>query len=94
MNNFIRIPNKVLKDNSISSSSKLLLGLIISYSNNEYKYAFASNSIYAKLLSLSNRTITRLIKELKDNNYIIIHNSNDYNNREIEVNYSHECLRE
>ena len=40
-NSFIRIPNTVLNDNNLTSSAKLLLGVIISFSNNEYKSAFA-----------------------------------------------------
>ena len=66
MEKFIRIPMEVLNDESITSSAKLLLGVIISFSNNKYQVAFASNAKYARTLGLSSRTITRSIKKLKD----------------------------
>ena len=93
MENFIRLPMEVLNDESITSSAKLLLGVIISFSNNEYKVAFASNARYARALDLSPRTITRLIKELKDQNYIFIRYDSYGIRRDISVNYSHERLK-
>ena len=72
MEKFIRIPMEVLNDENITSSAKLLLGVIISFSNNDYHVSFASNAKYARTLDLSSRSITRLIKELKDQNYIFI----------------------
>ena len=41
MEKFIRIPMEILNDESITSSAKLLLGVIISFSNNDYKVAFS-----------------------------------------------------
>ena len=93
MEKFIRIPMEVLNDESITSSAKLLLGIIISFSNNDYKVAFASNAKYARTLDLSARTITRLIKELKDQNYIIVKFDCYGTSRKISVNYSHERLK-
>ena len=93
MENFIRLPMEVLNDKSISSSDKLLLGLIISFSNNDYHVAFASNAKYARTLGLSSRTITRSIKKLKDKNYIIVKFDSYGTSRKISVNYSHERLK-
>lgn len=93
MESFIRIPMKVLNDKSINSSAKLLLGVIISFSNNNYQVAFASNAKYARTLGLSSRTITRAIKELRDQNYIIVKFDCYGTSREISVNYSHERLK-
>ena len=93
MENFIRIPMEVLNDENITSSAKLLLGVIISFSNNDYKVAFASNAKYARTLDLSARTITRLIKELKDQNYIYVEFDYYGFDRKISVNYSHERLK-
>ena len=93
MESFIRIPMEVLNDKSISSSAKLVLGLIISFSSNKYQVAFASNAKYARTLGLSSRTITRSIKNLKDKNYIIVKFSPYGTSREISVNYSHERLK-
>lgn len=93
MEKFIRIPMEVLSDESITSSAKLLLGVIISFSNNHYQVAFARNIAYARKLNLSPRTITRLIKELKDQNYIFIRYDSYGTRRDISVNYSHERLK-
>ena len=93
MEKFIRIPMEVLDDENITSSAKLLLGVIISFSNNEYHVAFASNAKYARTLDLSSRSITRLIKELKDQNYIFIRYDSYGTRRDISVNYSHERLK-
>ena len=93
MEKFIRIPMEVLSDESITSSAKLLLGVIISFSNNKYQVAFANNARYARALDLAPRTITRLIKELKDQNYIFIRYDSYGTRRDISVNYSHERLK-
>ncbi len=52
---------------------KLLYGiiLVLSYVRD---YCFADNTYLAETLNTTNRTITRLIKELKDSNYIYITN--------------------
>ena len=94
MEKFIRIPMEVLNDENITSSAKLLLGVIISFSNNEYHVAFASNAKYARTLDLSSRSITRLIKELKDQNYIFIRYDSYGTRRDSSVNYSHERLKQ
>ena len=93
MEKFIRIPMEVLNDENITSSAKLLLGVIISFSNNEYHVAFASNAKYARTLDLSARTITRSIKKLKDKNYIIVKFDSYGTGRKISVNYNHERLK-
>ena len=93
MENFIRLPMEVLNDKSISSSDKLLLGVIISFSNNKYQVAFASNAKYPRTLGLSSRTITRSIKKLKDKNYIIVKFDSYGTGRKISVNYNHERLK-
>ena len=93
MEKYIRIPMEVLNDENITSSAKLLLGVIISFSNNKYQVAFANNARYARALDLAPRTITRLIKELKDQNYIIVKFDCYGTSRKISVNYSHERLK-
>lgn len=72
-NKHVKIPISVLMDKSISPSAKLLYGVIVvlSYVRD---YCFADNTYLAETLNTTNRTITRLIKELKDNDYIYIVN--------------------
>ena len=45
--------------------------IVLSYIRN---YCFADNTYLAETLNTTRRTITRLIKELKDNDYIYIVN--------------------
>mgnify|MGYP004660758099 CR=1 FL=1 len=72
-NKYVKIPISVLMDKSISPNAKLLYGVIVvlSYVRD---YCFADNTYLAETLNTTNRTITRLIKELKDSNYIYITN--------------------
>ena len=81
-NKYVKIPIRVLMDKSISPNAKLLYGVIIvlSYIKN---YCFADNTYLAETLNTTRRTITRLIKELKDNDYIYI--VNDKHKRKIYI---------
>lgn len=69
-------------DKNICANAKLLYGVIIvlSYIRN---YFFADNTYLAETLNTTRRTITRLIKELKDNDYIYI--VNDKHKRKIYI---------
>ena len=71
-------------DKNICANAKLLYGVIIvlSYIRN---YFFADNTYLAETLNTTRRTITRLIKELKDNDYIYI--VNDKHKRKIYNKY-------
>lgn len=81
-NKYVKIPVSVLMDKNICANAKLLYGVIIvlSYIRN---YCFADNTYLAGTLNTTRRTITRLIKELKDNNYIYI--INDKHERKIYI---------
>ena len=67
--NYIKIPIILLEDNNVSSSAKLLYGLLVLLAYQE-GYCYANNSYLADKLNLGIRAITRLLKELSDNNYI------------------------
>ena len=81
-NKYVKIPVRVLMDKSICANAKLLYGVVIvlSYIKN---YFFADNTYLAETLNTTRRTITRLIKELKDNDYIYI--VNDKHKRKIYI---------
>lgn len=81
-NKYVKIPVSVLMDKTICANAKLLYGVIIvlSYIRN---YCFADNTYLAETLNTTRRTITRLIKELKDNDYIYI--VNDKHKRKIYI---------
>ena len=85
MDGFIIIPNKLIMEEKLSNGAILLLGFL--YSNSKrLGYSYATNKHYADMIGCSARTITYLIKELNDNNYIRIENPNSYK-RKIYVSY-------
>lgn len=81
-NKYVKIPVSVLMNKSICANAKLLYGVIIvlSYIRN---YCFADNTYLTETLNTTRRTITRLIKELKNNDYIYI--VNDKHKRKIYI---------
>lgn len=64
------IPAEVRYDENLRDKSKLLYGEISSLCN-KYGYCYASNQYFADLYKVSKTTISILIKELVDNEYII-----------------------
>lgn len=83
--NFIIIPDSLLKVD-ISASAILLLGLLNSRSKST-GYAYTTNKYLSSKLKCSIRTITYLIKKLKDNNLIYIEDGNSFK-RKIYVRYN------
>ena len=67
--NYIKIPIVLLTDTNVSSNGKLLYGLLVLLTYQE-GYCYANNNYLADKLNLGIRAITRLLKELSDNNYI------------------------
>ncbi|MCI8568862.1 MAG: hypothetical protein HFJ11_02635 [Bacilli bacterium] len=67
--NYIKIPIVLLTDTNVSSNAKLLYGLLVLLTYQE-GYCYANNSYLADKLNVGTRAITRLLKELSDNNYI------------------------
>lgn len=65
------IPASVRYDEELSPSAKLLYAEISSLTG-ETGYCYASNQYFAVLYHLSERTIIRLLKELRDHGYIRI----------------------
>ena len=77
---YVGVPMIVLLDNDISSTSKLLMGLITTLTMKE-GFCYASNKYLSNLLKVSRRTITSCISSLKRKNYIKV--ENDPNMRKI-----------
>ena len=77
---YVEVPIIVLLDNDISSTSKLLMGLITTLTMKE-GFCYASNKYLSNLLKVSRRTITSCISSLKRKNYIKV--ENDPNMRKI-----------
>lgn len=57
-------PRIILNDSNCSSTDKLILGIINSLSYNK-EYCYASNSYFAKELSLGTKTISNSLSRLK-----------------------------
>ena len=68
---YSKIPLSIKNNKNLSSNAKLLYGDIqlLCYKNG---YCFASNKHLGDILSVTERTITRLLSELEKNNYIKI----------------------
>lgn len=77
---YIEVPMIILLDNDISSTSKLLMGLITTLTMKE-GFCYASNKYLSNLLKVSIRTITSCISSLKRTKYIKV--ENDPNMRKI-----------
>ena len=65
------IPAAILYNDRLKASAKLLYAIITSLANKE-GYCYASNQYLAQKLGVEQRTISRLLTELRNNNYIII----------------------
>ncbi len=63
------LKNLLLSDTNVSSSDKLLYGLLVLLTYQE-GYCYANNSYLADKLNIGTRAVTRLLKELFDSNYI------------------------
>ena len=68
-NEYLIIPKQVFENRELSSSAKILYGLIMLYSRRE-GYCWASNSYLSMSCGCSPRNITRLISELEKQNFI------------------------
>ena len=70
---YVEVPMIVLLDDGISSTSKLLMGLITTLTMKE-GFCFASNKRLSNLMKVSKRTITSCITSLRRKNYIKVEN--------------------
>lgn len=72
---YIQVPMVVLLDEDLSSTTKLLMGLITTLSMKD-GYCYVSNRYLSNLLKVSKRTISSSITTLRRNNYLKIDNDN------------------
>lgn len=63
------MPRIILNDQTCSQTDKLVYGMINSLSNNK-EYCYASNSYFANMLSVKEKTISNSINNLKREKYI------------------------
>lgn len=66
---YVEVPVVVLLDEDLSTTTKLLMGLITTLSMQE-GFCFASNRYLSNLMKISRRTITSCIASLRKKNYI------------------------
>ena len=66
---YLKIPMFLADDKNIGHSDKLLYArlLLLTYKEG---YCYADNSYLGNLIGVGSRRITKLLKELSDNNYI------------------------
>ena len=84
MKGFYIIPASLLHED-LSSNSILLLSILNSTSV-KTGYSYANNKYLSNTINKSIRTITNLLKELKDKKYITIEAGNSFK-RKIYINY-------
>lgn len=65
------IPATILYNDKLKANSKLLYAVITSLANKE-GFCYASNQYLAQKLGVDQRTITRLLSELRNNKFIIM----------------------
>ncbi len=70
---FIQIPFAVLADKDLTSSEKLLYGLIKSYAK-QTNYCFATNQHLGNMLGFAKSTVSSLISGLQEKGYISVNN--------------------
>ena len=70
---YVQVPMVVLLDEDLSSTTKLLMGLITTLSMKD-GYCYASNRYLSNLLKVSKRTISSSITALRRKKYIEIGN--------------------
>ena len=68
---YVEVPVVVLLDEDLSTTTKLLMGLITTLSMQE-GFCFASNRYLSNLMKVSRRTITSCITSLRKKKYIIV----------------------
>ena len=66
---YVEVPVVVLLDEDLSTTTKLLMGLITTLSMQE-GFCFASNRYLSNLMKVSRRTITSCIASLRTKKYI------------------------
>lgn len=66
---YVEVPVVVLLDEDLSTTTKLLMGLITTLSMQE-GFCFASNRYLSNLMKVSRRTITSCIASLRKKTYI------------------------
>ena len=76
-NDYLKIPDFVLTSKKICATSKILYGYI-SLLCHQNGYCYATNNFLGKTLRVTPRTITRLIRELKDAKLITISYTEDH----------------
>ena len=70
---YVQVPMIVLLDEDLSSTTKLLMGLITTLSMKD-GFCYASNRYLSNLLKVSKRTITSSITALRRKNYVRVSN--------------------
>lgn len=68
---YVKIPWLIILDRNICVGNKLLYGIIMLLSHKE-GYCYADNKYLGNYLGVGPRRISSLLKELADNNYIIM----------------------
>ena len=69
--NYGILPKNVMKDKSLSLGAKGVFAYLCAYAGNE-DHSFPGRDLITYELNISKDTLTKYMKELKDNNYIVV----------------------
>ncbi len=83
---YVKIPMFIILDRNVCNNNKILYVIIILLSHKE-GYCYADNTYLGNLIGVGSRRITKLLKELSDNNYITMEYKHKFQ-RKIYINKS------
>lgn len=83
---YVKIPMFIILDRNVCNNNKVLYVIIILLSHKE-GYCYADNTYLGNLIGVGSRRITKLLKELSDNNYITMEYKHKFQ-RKIYINKS------
>ena len=66
---YIIIPQKILEDDTLTSTDKLVYGIILRLTRCN-GYCWATNQYIADILHINSRTVSTCIRKLREQNYI------------------------
>jgi hypothetical protein len=79
---YVHLPSTLVLDKSISADAKILYGILILKSK-KTGYCFATNSFFASMFGVKERSIQRYLKQLSQNKYVHVVMGEDNQNRRI-----------
>ena len=78
--NYVKLPNALMKLEKITGNHKILIAIIIGYYCND-SFCFVSKKKLASLMGIHERTVYKLLEELKEHDYLYSIKVSSYNGK-------------